>query len=244
MNKLKAYGLTVLLSTFTFIQASQAATIAPPLEEQVQETAQWFIGVFNNAQQVTSNPSVPFISMSNCGVQLDSNASSNEIQNVYLEQRGAIARQRLYSFSRGISAVELSVRSLVNPDILNGICGEPESQRIVNTSNLLATSCNLEILWEPSRYVGTNAPNGCPTSTGGKVVSNIVFWQTGIDSLDQIFDARGNLIVNTPIQFRRVYTIPEQSYTLGLIGFAISYVGLRHRRKQKQRLTQGQKTFI
>ncbi|MBW4632811.1 MAG: hypothetical protein KME30_13220 [Iphinoe sp. HA4291-MV1] len=55
MNKLKAYTLTVILAALTFPQASHAA-VAPPVEAQVKEVAQWFTGFFNNTQQVASSP--------------------------------------------------------------------------------------------------------------------------------------------------------------------------------------------
>ncbi|MBR8836813.1 MAG: PEP-CTERM sorting domain-containing protein [Stigonema ocellatum SAG 48.90 = DSM 106950] len=218
MNKLRVYTLTVSLLTFTFIQQSHAATIAPPLSEQVKQVERWFTGSFDNAQQVASNSSVPLVSLSDCRVQLAGINSADETQNLYLQEKSpGFERDRLYSFSQGNSAVTLSIRSFVNQGLLNGICNLPEPERIVNYDNVVPISCNLDLTREPSRYVGTNAPSGCPTSTGGKAVTNIAIQDGSISVLDQIFDATGNLISNTPIEYRKSDSIPEPSFILGFL---------------------------
>lgn len=232
MNKIRAYTLTFLLSTLTFTQESSAATIAPPLSAQVEQVAQWFTGSFDNAEQVASSPSVPFITMSNCEVQLVGANPVDETQNIYLEQRStAFERVSFYSFSQENSAVMLSVRSFVNQDLLSGICNRPEPERFVNTSNIVATSCDLEFIWQASRYIANNAPDGCPTRSGGRVVSNVVIGDSRINALDQIFDARGNLIVGTPIEFRRINSIPEPSSTLEFLALGVWGIGLALKRK-------------
>ncbi|MBW4506377.1 MAG: chromophore lyase CpcT/CpeT [Scytonematopsis contorta HA4267-MV1] len=220
MRKFKTYTLTVLFSIVTFPQVSRAAIIAPSLEEQVQQVTQWFTGSFNNTQQVTQEPSVTFISMSNCQVQLLGN--NNDTEHVYLEQKStAFERIRLYSFSQDNSAVKLSIRSFINPNILSGICNNPESARVVNINNLVSTSCDLLLTWEPNRYVANNAPSGCVTASGGKVVSDVIVTSSSINSLDQIFAAKGNLLVSTPIQFDRVSSIPEPSFISGLVALGV-----------------------
>jgi hypothetical protein len=119
MNKLKVCTLTVLFSTLAFAQESHAATIALPLSTQVKQAAQWFTGFFDNAQQVANKPSVPFITTSNCQVELADANPVDETENIYLEQRSsAFNRIRFYSFSEGDSGVKLSIRSFVNPNIL------------------------------------------------------------------------------------------------------------------------------
>lgn len=222
MNRLKAYTLTILLSTLTFAQESHAATIAPPLATQVKQVAQWFTGLFDNAEQVASDSSVPFLSMSSCAVQLVGGDSIAPMQSLYLEQKSSFfQRIRFYGFSEEDSAINLSVRSFLNQNILSGICNQPKSERIIDISNLAATSCDVEIMWEPLRYIGTNAPNGCPTSTGGKVVSTVSIFDSGITSLDQIYNAQGIVISNTPIKFRRIHSIPEPNFTFGILAFGL-----------------------
>jgi hypothetical protein len=232
MNKLKVYSLTFLLSVLIF--PSRAVAFAPPLSTQVKEVAQWFTGFFDNTQQVAANPTTTPITMSNCSVQLDDGNLFSNSQNVYLEQQSTVfERIRFYSFSEGNSVVNLSIRSFLNSGILRGLCNQPEQQRIINISNIATTSCDLSLTWEQNRYIGTNAPNGCPTSSGGKVVSNVTFFKNGVDSLDQIFAANGILIVNTPIEFRRVTSIPEPSLILGLLALGICATALSGKIKHK-----------
>ena len=228
LNNFKTLTLTVLFSVLAFVPKSRAAT-----SEQVKQVAQWFTGSFDNAEQVENNSFVPAISMSNCTVQLDSTNPLDETQNIYLEQKSsAFGRVRFYSFSRSDSAVNLSIRSFANNGVLSGICARPQSERIVNFSNLIPASCNLQLMLEQYRYIGTNAPSGCPTSTGGKVVSQVAIAENKIDSLDQIFDSKGTLLVNTPIEFQRLRLIPEPSYILGILAFgALSlYKGTKKKR--------------
>lgn len=236
-----SFALIATASTFAFAPASRAATIAPPLSVQVTQAAQDFTGLFDNAEQVASNPSVPLVAISSCGVQL-AGGNADETQNVYFDQESVgFQRVRVYSFSPDNSAVKLSIRSFVNNDLLSGICNKPESERIVNISNIIPASCDLDLFWEPSRYTGNNAPNGCPTSTGGKVVSRVSVWDSGIDSLDQIFTANGVLITNTLIAFRRINSIPEPSSTLALVALGTWGIGLALKGKLKQKSTQKEK---
>lgn len=243
MNKLKAYTLTVIIAALSFPQASRAAGVAPSVEAQVRQVAQWFTGFFNNTQQVSSNPSVPFVSMSNCKVQVAGVNPANDTENIFLQQdSSAFQRTSFYSFSKGNSGVNLSVSTILNGGNLSGLCSRPESARVIDNSNISTTSCNLQLTWEPTRYVGTDAPGGCPTSTGGKVISNVTIFENGVDALDQIFDAQGNLLVATPIQFRRIDSIPEPSFTIGVLAFGLWSLRSAHRQKQIQSSIKKQKT--
>lgn len=222
MNQLKVYALTFVLSGFTFINQSRAANIAPPIEMQVNQVARWFTGNFDNSLQVANNPAVPLIDLSTCGVQLAGVNQTASTQNIYLQQQSnAFERNSFYSFSEANDTVNLGVRSVINPDILSGICTRPKSERIVNFNNLVSASCDLEIIFESNLYTGNNAPNGCATSSGGKVVSNVMIRENSIDALDKIFDAQGNLLVNTPIKYRRVASIPEPKFIFGLLAIGL-----------------------
>lgn len=221
MNPVKVCTLTVLFSAFTFVQATRATAItAPPLETQAKQVAQWFTGLFDNSQQVVTNPSVPFITLSSCSVELTNADPGIGTKNIYLEQK-SINRFRLYSFSQENSAVNLSIRAFDPNYSMTGLCNRPESEHTLDSSKVLATSCNLELLWEPADYIGNNFPNGCPTSSGGKVISSVTVSQNSIDSLDKIFEANGNLLFATPIEFRRVDSIPEPSVTLGILALGV-----------------------
>lgn len=221
MNGIKVYKLTALVSVLTIAQVTPVnAVSAPPLETQVKQVAQWFTGLFDNSQQVASNPFVPLLTLSSCSVQLTNTEPTTGVENVYLEQK-SINRFRLYSFSSGNSAVNLNIRGFEVNNLFSGLCNQPKSQHIVDYSQVLPTSCQLEIFWEANSYIGNNAPNGCPTSSNGKVVSRVTVTANTIFSLDQIFDRNGNLLVGTPIEFRRLESIPEPSLILGLLAVGI-----------------------
>ncbi|MDF5708343.1 MAG: chromophore lyase CpcT/CpeT [Nostoc sp. S4] len=221
MNLVKVYTLTALFSALTFAQATRAtAASPPPLELQVKQVAQWFTGLFDNSQQVATNPSVPLITLSSCSVELTNAEPVTGTENIYLEQK-SINRFRLYSFSQENSAVNLSIRAFNANYSPVGLCNRPESEHTLDSSNVLKTSCNLEIFWNAGDYIGNNSPNGCPTSSGGKVISSVVVSENDIYSLDKIFAANGNLLFATPIEFRRVDSIPEPSFTLGIIALGV-----------------------
>ena len=222
MHLLKVSIFTFLVTTFSFLQQSRADTSAPPIKTQVQEVAQWFTGFFDNAQQVANSPSVPLITMSNCSVQLDNTNPLADTQNVYLEQESpGFERLRLYSFNEVNSAVNLSISSFLNENTVRGLCNHSQSRRQLSINNVEKNTCNLQLFWEPNNYIGNNAPDGCITSNGFKVVSDVTIEQSSIDSLDKIFDKKGNLLVATPIEFRRVNSVPEPSVTFGLLALGI-----------------------
>ena len=240
MKKLQVCTLTVLFSTVAFVPNSQAT--APPLSTQVKQVAQWFSGLFSNADQVANNPAIPFITMSNCGVELANTDPMNDVETLFLEQTtgGSPFRVRFYSFGVEDSQLTLSVRSFLDQTPLLGLCDRPQAERVIDPDNILAESCDVNLSWEPTRYIGTNAPDGCPTSfPGGKVVSDVEIFADGTNSLDQIFDANGNLLFGTPIEFRQAQAVPEPSVTLGLM--FLSSLGLAATFKPKRSHSQSLK---
>lgn len=232
MNQLKAYTLTFLLAGFVFPQQSYAAEVKP-LSTQIQEVVQWFTGKFDNAKQVASNPSAPYITMTNCQAQLNGSIGADGTQNVYLEQNIAgFDRVRFYSFGIGSGVIDLGIRSFINSSSLLGLCDRPVSERIISQNNLAGAVCSLGLTYEQNRYVGNNVPTGCPTSTGGKVVSSVSIEADTINSLDQIFSSSGQLLVNTPIKFQRIATVPESSPLAGLALAGAGLVFLRQRKRE------------
>lgn len=223
-------SVTAIFFLFGFLVPQQAhAALIPSVSEQVAQVTRWFTGDFNNAEQVSQNPSVPLITLSTCQVQLLNSTEPSGTKSLYLEQP-VLNRFRLYSFTPENDTVNLSIRSFINPGSLAGICEQPLVNRVVSQNNLLNAVCNLMLFWEPNRYIGSNAPTGCPTSTGGKVVSDVTFQPNSIISLDRIFSSTGQLIVATPIEFRRVTSVPEPTMWAGL---AIAGIGITWlRRKQ------------
>ncbi len=228
MNRIKLCVLTVLLSTGIGVKPNHAAT-APPLSVQVQQVTDWFTGLFNNNQQVETNPMIPPITMSNCSVDLLGGAFPEGGETVYLEQTtgGFPFRTRFYTFSDSQSQVNLSVRSFSDPAPLFGLCDRAASEQVVSFSNIIDQSCEVQLDWQPGVYIGTNDPEGCVTNSGGKVISDIEITANTIASLDQIFDSNGAVLFATPIDFRRAETVNEPStqlglLTLGILGFALA----------------------
>jgi hypothetical protein len=221
MNLSNASTLTALVSVLTIAPVMRVDAIsAPPLETQVKQVAQWFTGFFNNSQQVVNNPSIPLITLSSCSVQLDNANSTFGTENLYLEQK-SINRFRLYSFSPGTSSVNLSIRSFQSNNLYSGLCNRPQSEQIIDYSQVLQTACQLNLFWQQTSYTGNNAPNGCPTRSNGKVVSSVTIFPNSIISLDEIFAPNGDLLVSTPIEFRRVEPIPEPSLIIGLLAISL-----------------------
>ncbi|MDJ0615577.1 MAG: chromophore lyase CpcT/CpeT [Calothrix sp. MO_192.B10] len=208
MKKFQACTLSLLLgSTFALTQVSRAASNEPPLFIQVKQVTRWFVGKFDNAEQVANQPNVPLITMSNCAVRLEGKNISRHSRAVYLEQKtnGVPFRVRFYSFSKGDRGVKLSIRRFVDENKVLGICDRPIFQRVVNTDNIVTQSCEVEVIREARSYSGNNEPDGCPTSfPGGKVVSEVTIKRRSIDSLDRIIDADGNQRFGTEIEFRRI----------------------------------------
>ncbi len=239
MNKVTVCTLTMLCSTVVGVGESDAATVAPPLFEQVQQVTDWFTGEFNNVEQVADNPLLPPITMSNCSVELLGGNFSENSEAVYLEQTtgGVPFRVRFYSFSPTDTQVNLSVQPFLDQSSLLGLCDRPASERVINFSNILNQSCDIGLSWQPGLYVGTNAPNGCLTASGGTVVSDVSISANEIDSLDQIFDQSGNLVFATPIEFRRAAAVDESSAHLGLLilGFWGISMSLVHRSSDLKR---------
>lgn len=233
MNRLQTVTTMFLLVGFLAQKPANAA-IATSILEQVNEVAGWFTGKFNNAEQVNQNPSVPSITLSTCPVQLANSTAPIGTQNLYLEQP-EINRFRLYSFEPGNDNINLNIRSFLNPGSLSGICQEPVANRIVNQNDLNSFVCNLALFQQPGSYIGSNAPTGCPTSTGGKVVSYVTFKPDSTLSRDQIFNSFGQLIVDTPIEFRRIQAVPEPTVLTGLVMVGLSFTWLRRKRLSSSR---------
>ena len=221
--------LAIGFSTFVFLPESHAANLAaPPISEQVDQVTEWFSGWFNNKAQVAQTPSLPLISMSNCLISVT--GEEPDTRSVYLKQEsgGFPFRIRYYGFSPGEDGISLSVRSFKDNSSVDGICDLPSSERILDLSQILPESCDVELMWqsEPIRYVGNNAPEGCPTSfPGGKVVSEVEVFADAIFSTDRIFNSSGDLLFGEPIEFRRV-TTPEPLSALVLIGLGLGYAAL------------------
>ncbi len=209
MKKFQVYTLPFLLgSTFLLTQVSRANSNGPPLPIQVKQVTRWFVGEFDNTEQVANEPDVSLITMSNCTVKLAQQNENRQSPTVYLQQEtnGVPFRVRLYSFSKSQTGVKLSIRRFVNEESVLGMCDRSKkSERVVDIANVETQSCEVEVNWQPGQYSGNNEPEGCPASfPGRKVVSEVTIRGHGTDSLDRIIDGQGNQIFGTEIKFRRI----------------------------------------
>ncbi|MDY7013556.1 MAG: chromophore lyase CpcT/CpeT [Cyanobacteriota bacterium] len=238
MNSFKTSTLAIFLSVFAVAPPSHAATLlAPPIPTQVKQSARWFTGLFNNDAQVASNPTVPPISMTNCTVDVSGFNPVGETRTVYLEQfvGATLLRSAFYAFSEGNSGVELGVRRFVEPNSLLGLCDRPSSQRTLDIAQIQPASCDIFLAWQPNVYTGTNDPIGCPTSfPGGRVISDVEIRRDSVSSLDRIFNADGELLFGTRIEFQRLNSVPEASTTLALFGLGLLGMGSAVVRRKQQ----------
>jgi CpeT/CpcT family (DUF1001) len=188
----------------TYANADECYT--PP---RVAQVARWFTGEFDNAQQVAADPQTPALTMSNCRVAVPDFAEPGA-RTVYLEQfivgNPSPLRARLYVFQRSedADAVTVSVLRFADQSAVLGLCNRPAHERVIEASNVVGPSCDLDVRRSGGAYAGDNAPLGCPTSfPGGKVVSEVSIRRNEVDSLDRIFDANGTPLAGTLIEFRR-----------------------------------------
>lgn len=239
--KLRVYLTTLLVFSLNLIpiNKARAMVLASPGVDQV---AHWFSGLFDNTNQVINNPNIPipYLTMANCPVALVGMGDISADKPIYLEQRiggfdapNPLLRSRFYGFNQDNSTVDLNIHRFQEENSVLGLCNLPESQREINMSTIIEDSCDLSLIWQSNSnsYTGKNDPLGCPSSTGGKVVSEVEIFPDLVLSLDQIFSASGDLLLAQPIEFERIEaeSVPESSVTLSLL--LIGIIGAFSRKK-------------
>ncbi len=217
--------LTVNLTIINQVKAQ------PSPEIQVNQVADFFTGIFDNNNQVSTTPNIPYLTMTNCSVNLVGSGNITSTRPIYLEQRiggfeqtNSLLRSRFYSFNQGNNVVDLSVYSFVNQNSVLGLCNQPEYQREIEVQNIIDNSCDLALQWQSDNfYTGNNSPLGCPTRSGGKVISQVEISPNLVFSLDQIFAPNGTFLFGTPIEFEKINTtsVPESNFTFGLLFLGI-----------------------
>ncbi len=214
--------LTALFSSLVLSSQAQAASLTPT--ERVNLVVDWFTGLFNNKQQIVTQPEVPFLRMENCGASPLGNLRNTNAQYVHLEQYingNRLLRSSGYEFSPTAEAVSLKVYSYLNRDAAIGTCNQVNPT--IDLENLAFPSCDLTLIYEPKRFFGTNSPTGCPSSfpsPGSTVVSTVAIMANGVSALDQFFAPKSNAF-GSPIDFRRVTTTNEPLTPIALISFGL-----------------------
>ncbi len=217
---------TAFFTSLFFSSQAQAASLTSI--EQVNLVVEWFTGSFNNQQQVTQNPDVPFLTMSNCLASPVSDTPDPDSLYVHLEQYfsgTSLLRSSAYKFSPLNSGVNLQVFSYLERNDALGTC--LDSNPRLNLTNLVSPSCDLTLSYEPELFFGTNSPLGCPSGfpvAGSRVVSTVTITANQVWALD-LFEPPNSPSFGTQIQFQQIATTPEPMgvislISLGLIGFA------------------------
>lgn len=219
----KGSVLTALFTSVIFSSQVQAATLSPG--EQVDRVVSWFTGSFNNSQQASTEPEVPFITMENCAANTFGGVVDLDSQYVHLEQYiGGVSllRSAGYEFSPISSGVSLQVYSYSDRDAAIGTCDNANPN--INLSNLANPSCDLELAYEPERFFGTNSPTGCPSSfpaPGSSVVSTVEITANEVNALDQFF-LPDSSVFGTEIEFQRVATTNEPIGAIALLTLGVT----------------------
>ncbi len=241
--KLRVYITTLLVFSLNLIPINKAKAMLS-VSQGVDEVAHWFSGLFDNSNQVINNPNIPipYLTMANCPATLVGMGDISADQPIYLEQRAGgfdapnpLLRSRFYGLNQGINidTVDLSIHGFQPDDSMLGLCNLPESQREIDISNIIEDSCDLSLIWQSNSnsYTGNNDPVGCPSSTGGTVISEVEIFPDLVFSLDLIFSASGDLLFAQPIEFERIEaeSVPEGSYTISLLFLGI--IGVCSRKK-------------
>ncbi len=226
MKAFQVSSLTTLFITVVLAQSSQAAVLTPT--EQVTRVVNWFTGFFNNNAQVLSDPTVPALTMSNCTISAGG-AGEPASQYVHLEQYrndSSLLRTAAYEFSPTVAGVALSVYGYLDDLQAIGTCDRVNPNPVLDFSNLEFPSCDLSLMYEPDKFVGTNAPEGCPTSfsiqgdTVVSVVSTVTIQANSTDSYDEFFTFSGTSF-GTPIEYLRVVATPEPFSITALLGISL-----------------------
>ena len=210
-----------------------AATLSPAV--QVQRATEWFTGLFDNRAQVSRDPSIPFITMENCAVGVNNGTAGS--QYVHLEQYiggpSTLLRSSAYEFSAAATGVNLSVFSYQDRPSALGTCDQ--AMPTLALANLALPSCDVPLTYKPEQFVGTNAPEGCPSSfpaPGSTVVSSITLSSDQINAFDNFLLPSGGSF-GTPIEFRPVSraSTPEPAATVALMLVGVASV-VNHQRRR------------
>ena len=222
---------TAFFTSLFFSSPAQAVSLTSI--EQVDLVVEWFTGSFNNQQQVTQNPDVPFLTMTNCLASPVGNTPDTDSLYVHLEQYFGgtnLLRSSAYQFSPLNSGVNLQVYSYLERNDALGTC--LDSNPRLNLTNLVSPSCDLTLTYEPELFFGTNSPLGCPSGfpvAGSRVVSTVTITANQVLALD-IFEPPDSPSFGTQIQFEQLATTPEPLGALPLISLGlIGFVTIRQR---------------
>lgn len=175
-----------------------------PIQQQVNSVVSHLVGVMDTSAQASANPEAPSVRMTTCRVQI-TDSPTQAIPSVYLYQEQALTdnldkpyRQRLLQIkpSAGDRTVESKSFKPQNPESLIGLCNKPETQRVIQLSNLGESVCSVFLKPTEKGYLGETPPQGCPANVRGavKITNTILLHSEGMDTWDRGYDAQGNQV--------------------------------------------------
>jgi hypothetical protein len=196
-----------------FLTTSLPAQAQISLEQQVNEVVARLVGVMDTSAQAIANPKLSDVRMTTCKISL----SSPETDAVYLYQEQALSsdltkpyRQRILQISPTIYSQSVRSRSFrpARPEMLIGLCNQPEASRVVPLSDRGTPVCTVFLKQSGEDYVGRTPIDGCPAKVRGavRITNQITLHKTGMDTWDRGYDTYGKQVWGAKAesyQFRR-----------------------------------------
>ena len=226
---LQTTALTILVNLAVLSQPGQASTLTPT--ERVNTVVKWFTGFFDNSAQVANDPSVPYLTMDNCKISAGG-FGSPAAQYAHLEQYiggSSLLRTAAYEFSPSASGVNLSVYGYLDDPAALGACNQ--ASPLLDFSNLEFPSCDISLAYEPSKFFGSNAPEGCSTNfpePNSRVTSTVTIQADSTVSFDKFYPFSGGSF-GQPIRFQRVVATPEPFSFAALLGVSLTGLAITRR---------------
>jgi hypothetical protein len=196
-----------------------------PLERQVEEVVSHLVGAMDTSGQANANPDAPNVRITTCKIRVEDATSLNRSQAVFLYQEQALSqrlsqpyRQRFLRIAP--SANSLGVESAVfkppTPKAWIGLCGKPEAERVIQSSDIGVSNCSVFLQRSRENYIGETVAGGCPSDYKGavRIKNRIVLHQAGMDTWDRGFNANGNQVwgaKDKPYQFRWIDSLKFNS---------------------------------
>lgn len=188
---------TGLLISYLLTTASAQAL---PVNNQVDSVVSHLVGVMDTSAQAAKNPNKASVRMTTCKITI---TRANE--SVYLYQEQALTkdlnqpyRQRFLEIIPTLEQETVESKSYkpLQPEALIGLCNKPESERILNLSDIGQPVCSVFLKPSNDGYIGETPPEGCPANVRGavKITNTIILHSTGMDTWDKGYDAQGSQV--------------------------------------------------
>ncbi|WP_013321691.1 chromophore lyase CpcT/CpeT [Gloeothece verrucosa] len=196
---------TALLISYLLTTGSAQAL---PVNNEVNSVVTHLVGIMDTSAQAAENPKKSSVRMTTC--QVTFRGANDSVQNsfgspVYLYQEQALTqelnkpyRQRFLEIqpSVGQETVESKSYKPAQPETLIGLCNKPESERVLQQSDLGEFVCRVFLKPSPDGFIGETPPEGCPANVRGavKITNTIILHSRGMDTWDKGYDAQGHQV--------------------------------------------------